>query len=103
MDVQKGVAYELTPHECRLRDITYAGTICVDIEYVRGKQVVIKRNIEIGRMPIMLKSSKCVLTNKSPGESAKLQECPLDPGEFSYIQPFITNLIIMKKRRLFYY
>ena len=32
------------------------------------------------RMPIMLRSSNCVLTGKSPMEVSKLNECPLDPG-----------------------
>ena len=32
------------------------------------------------RMPIMLRSSNCVLTGKTPAEFAKLNECPLDPG-----------------------
>ena len=87
-DVQKGVSYELTPQECRLRDITYAGTICVDIEYVRGKSIVSKRNIEIGRMPIMLKSSRCVLTNKSPSDNVRIGECPLDPGMLTLASHF---------------
>lgn len=32
------------------------------------------------RMPIMLRSSNCVLTGKSPAELASLNECPIDPG-----------------------
>lgn len=32
------------------------------------------------RMPIMLRSSNCVLTGKTPMEFSKLNECPLDPG-----------------------
>lgn len=35
------------------------------------------------RMPIMLRSSNCVLTGKTPMELAKLNECPLDPGTAS--------------------
>ena len=31
-------------------------------------------------MPIMLRSSNCVLAGKSEAELAKLNECPLDPG-----------------------
>ncbi|KAJ1340991.1 hypothetical protein BSLG_004464 [Batrachochytrium salamandrivorans] len=96
-DIQKGVSYELTPHECRLRDITYAGTICVDIEYVRGKQVIVKRNIEIGRMPIMLKSARCVLTNKSPDEIADLGECPLDPGGYFIIRGVEKVILIQEQ------
>ncbi|VDM55930.1 unnamed protein product [Angiostrongylus costaricensis] len=52
---------KITPQECRLRDITYAAPINVDVEYIRGNQRVIRRDLTIGRMPIMLRSSKCIL------------------------------------------
>jgi DNA-directed RNA polymerase III subunit RPC2 len=55
-DFQQGIINALSPQECRLRDVTYAGTITVDIEFTRGKQIVSKRNIDIARMPIMLRS-----------------------------------------------
>lgn len=74
------------PHECRLRDLTYSAPITVDIEYTRGQQRVVRNSVPIGRMPIMLRSSKCVLTGKSPAELAKLNECPYDPGGY-----FIVN------------
>ena len=35
-------------------------------------------------MPIMLRSSNCVLTGKSPAELASLNECPIDPGWLEY-------------------
>ena len=35
---------------------------------------------------MMLRSSNCVLTNKTPAELAKLNECPIDPGGY-----FITR------------
>lgn len=38
------------------------------------------------RMPIMLRSSNCVLTGKTPMEFSKLNECPLDPGTERTIQ-----------------
>ena len=69
-----------TPHECRLRDLTYSAQIYVDIHYVRGNQRVQRKNVSIGRMPIMLRSSHCVLTGKSDAELAQMCECPLDPG-----------------------
>jgi len=70
----------VTPQYCRLRDITYSAPISVDVEYTRGKQVVVRPGVIIGRMPIMLKSCKCILTGKNEQELARLQECPLDPG-----------------------
>lgn len=69
-----------TPHECRLRDLTYAANIYVDVEYTRGKQIVKRKNVNIGRLPVMLRSSNCVLTGRSEAELARMKECPLDPG-----------------------
>lgn len=37
------------------------------------------------RMPVMLRSSNCVLTNKSQYELAKLNECPYDTGGYFII------------------
>ncbi|KAL1490560.1 hypothetical protein ABEB36_013233 [Hypothenemus hampei] len=75
-----------TPHDCRLRDMTYSAPISVDIEYTRGTQRVAKSGLLIGRMPIMLKSSNCVLSNKSEYELAKMNECPLDPGGYFIVK-----------------
>ncbi|RKO96695.1 YOR207Cp-like protein, partial [Caulochytrium protostelioides] len=97
-DHHTAVGYELTPHECRLRDVTYAGSIFVDIEYVRGKTLVRQSNIEIARMPIMLKSSRCILTGKAPAEVAAAGECPLDPGGYFIIRG--TEKVILIQEQL---
>ena len=44
-----------------------------------------RKNVSIGRMPIMLRSSHCVLTGKSDAELAQMCECPLDPGWEGYV------------------
>uniref|UniRef100_A0AAR5P0J4 DNA-directed RNA polymerase n=2 Tax=Dendroctonus ponderosae TaxID=77166 RepID=A0AAR5P0J4_DENPD len=87
-DVDEGfnISKLTTPHECRLRDMTYSAPITVDIEYSRGTQKVAKTGLLIGRMPIMLKSSNCVLSNKSEFELAKMHECPLDPGGYFVVK-----------------
>ncbi|CAF0839847.1 unnamed protein product [Adineta ricciae] len=76
----------ITPHECRLRDMSYSAPISVDIEYTRGNERVIRKGLTIGRLPIMLRSCKCVLYQKDEAEMAKMRECPLDPGGY-----FITR------------
>jgi len=81
-----------------LRDATYAGSIYVDIEYVRGKQVVSRKNISIGRMPIMLRSANCILTNKSEEEMSDLKECPLDPGGYFIVNG--TEKVILVQEQL---
>lgn len=75
-----------TPHECRLRDMTYSAPITVAIEYTRGNERVIKKDIVIGRIPIMLQSVNCVLYGKDEYELSKLNECPLDPGGYFIVK-----------------
>ncbi|KAJ1973663.1 DNA-directed RNA polymerase III complex subunit Rpc2 [Dimargaris xerosporica] len=87
-----------TPHECRLRDLTYSGTIYVDIEYVKGKQIIRRRGVSIGRMPIMLRSSHCILRDCSDEKMAALQECPLDPGGYFIVKG--TEKVILVQEQL---
>lgn len=89
---------DVTPQECRLRDTTYAAPILVDFEYVRGRQRVIRRGVSIGRMPIMLRSSKCVLANKTPAQMTVLDECPLDPGGYFVVNG--TEKVILVQEQL---
>lgn len=73
-NVEEGfnITKEVTPHDCRLRDMTYSAPITVDIEYTRGQQRVIRNGLCIGRMPIMLRSSNCILSGKNHEELAKV-------------------------------
>jgi DNA-directed RNA polymerase III subunit RPC2 len=76
----------ITPHECRLRDMTYAAPIVVDIMYRRGSQRIKRKDIRIGRMPIMLRSANCVLAGKTEREYATLNECSIDPGGYFVVR-----------------
>ncbi|XP_008935472.1 PREDICTED: DNA-directed RNA polymerase III subunit RPC2-like, partial [Merops nubicus] len=91
------VTRPVSPHECRLRDMTYSAPITVDIEYTRGSQRIIRNALPIGRMPIMLRSSNCVLTGKTPAEFAKLNECPLDPGGY-FIVKGVEKVILIQEQ-----
>ncbi|KAG5638940.1 DNA-directed RNA polymerase III subunit [Sphagnurus paluster] len=88
---------KVTPNECRLRDITYAAPIMVTIQYTRGRSIV-QRNVNIGRLPIMLRSSKCVLTGRSEAELARMIECPLDPGGYFVVKG--TEKVILVQEQL---
>ncbi|PIK33731.1 putative DNA-directed RNA polymerase III subunit RPC2 [Apostichopus japonicus] len=98
-DVEEGfnITKPISPHECRLRDMTYSAPITVDIEYTRGTQRVIRKHLPIGRMPIMLRSSNCILTGKSPAELAKLNECPLDPGGYFVVRGSEKVILIQEQ------
>ncbi|KAI6003252.1 beta and beta-prime subunits of DNA dependent RNA-polymerase [Pisolithus orientalis] len=88
----------ITPHECRLRDITYSAPILVTIQYTRGKNVVRRPNVNIGRLPIMLRSNKCILTGKSEAQLARMDECPLDPGGYFVVKG--TEKVILVQEQL---
>lgn len=88
---------KVTPHECRLRDITYSAPIIVTIQYTRGKSIV-QRNVNVGRLPIMLRSSKCVLTGRNEAQLARMTECPLDPGGYFVVKG--TEKVILVQEQL---
>ncbi|EPQ30816.1 uncharacterized protein PFL1_01715 [Pseudozyma flocculosa PF-1] len=88
----------ITPHECRLRDITYSAHIFVNIEYTRGGKIVRRKNVPIGRIPVMLRSNKCVLANRTEKELAKMNECPLDPGGYFVVKG--TEKVILVQEQL---
>ncbi|KAL3171997.1 hypothetical protein MRX96_043674 [Rhipicephalus microplus] len=91
------VGRRTTPHECRLRDMTYSAPIVVDIEYMRGQERVHRSNFPIGRMPIMLRSAKCVLANKTHFQMSQLNECPYDPGGY-FVVKGVERVILMQEQ-----
>lgn len=95
-----GVTDEIAPHACRLSDLTYSAPIKVSVEYVEGLHDLTpkrKDSIEIGRLPVMLRSCKCTLTGESESELAKMGECPLDPGGYFVIKGTERVLLIQEQ------
>ena len=88
----------ITPNECRLRDMTYAAPILVDLMYSRGKENIQRRGVPIGRLPLMLRSANCVLSNKQEKDMALLNECPLDPGGYFIVNG--TEKVILVQEQL---
>jgi len=86
-----------TPFQCRLRDCTYSAPIYVNVRYTRGRQIVVKRNVVIGRMPIMLRSKKCLLRDKTEDELAAMKECPYDPGGYFIIKGVEKVILIQEQ------
>ena len=79
------------PSEARQRDLTYDSpvyaTITTKMEYSHSPPEIEKHlRIVIGRIPIMLRSSKCYLTNMTPDERIKAKECEKDEGGYFIIK-----------------
>ena len=86
----------LTPNEARLRNFAYCSNVYVDIEHQIRKRInedtwsepskTSVKQIMIGRIPIMLGSKLCVLSEKNTQSRRELGECKYD--QFGY---FIIN------------
>tara|TARA_B110000879_G_C11182019_1_gene518950 strand:+ start:3008 stop:6736 length:3729 start_codon:yes stop_codon:yes gene_type:complete len=93
-----GATKMMLPQEAKLRNFTYASTMTVDIdiEYVvRNTEEmdtprIVKKTlpkINIGKMPIMLKSSICVLNQNNNFTNHELTgECKMDSGGYFVIK-----------------
>ncbi|KAG0438371.1 DNA-directed RNA polymerase III subunit RPC2 [Dictyocoela muelleri] len=98
--------YPVYPNDCRIRNMTYSGNVYVDIEYVKNKSIVKKRDVFIGKIPVMLRSDLChlkepdlILSNESQFQrNARMGECPLDPGGYFIING--TEKVILMQEQL---
>jgi DNA-directed RNA polymerase II subunit RPB2 len=84
------------PQEARLRNFTYASNMTVDMNIqiivrngddLESEQKIYKTlpNIHIGKLPIMLKSSICVLEQYGHVPNNVTGECSMDPGGYFII------------------
>jgi len=81
----KGYNVKITPNECRLRGLTYSAPIYLEMELYKDGSPIAKEKIEIGDIPIMVKSEKCYLSKLSREELIQLGEDPDDPGGYFII------------------
>jgi DNA-directed RNA polymerase II subunit RPB2 len=92
-----GATKTMFPQESKLRNFTYASTMTVDInikyvirntESMENPKIIEKSlpKINIGKLPIMLKSSICVLTNNPHINPQQSGECYMDCGGYFIIK-----------------
>jgi DNA-directed RNA polymerase beta subunit len=92
-----GATKLMLPQEAKLRNFTYSSGMTVDVhiqyiirntENMNQTRIIEKTlpKINIGKMPIMLKSSVCVLTQNKHIHSAFTGECPMDCGGYFIIK-----------------
>jgi DNA-directed RNA polymerase subunit B" len=79
------------PFECRLRNLTYSAPI--NLEFVeRGEPVM----VEIGHLPVMLRSKICLLHGLSEDELIRHGEDSMDMGGYFIINGTERTLIIVE-------
>ena len=92
-----GATKIMLPYEAKLRNFTYASNMTIDLniqyivrdtENMETPKIIEKtlKKINIGKMPIMLKSSICVLTQNKHINHTLLGECKYDCGGYFIIK-----------------
>ncbi|KAH9407293.1 DNA-directed RNA polymerase II subunit RPB2 [Tyrophagus putrescentiae] len=97
-----GTPTAMMPNEARLRNLTYSAPLYVDITktITRDGQDPVETQHQktyIGKIPIMLRSSYCLLNGLTDRDLAELNECPLDPGGYFIINGSEKVLIAQEK------
>ena len=90
IEEDRSVRY-IYPSESRTRDFTYDSPIFVDITEKleienQAPEITCHRRVIIGRVPIMLNSTKCNLTGLSVSERIEKGECEWDYGGYFIIR-----------------
>ncbi len=74
----------ITPNEARLRSLTYSAPVSLEISVKQEGQIE-EHNVEIGRIPVIVKSKACNLNGMTKEELEKNYFDPLDPGGYFII------------------
>jgi len=86
-----GAPSAMMPNEARLRNLTYSAPLYVDITktIIKDGEEPVRTTHQktfIGKIPIMLRSTYCILSGLTDRDLTELNECPLDPGGY-----FVVN------------
>ncbi|WP_440060280.1 DNA-directed RNA polymerase subunit B [Thermogladius sp. 4427co] len=81
----EGVEVEVTPMECRLRNLTYAAPVYAKVALIDSEGSHKEYEIKLMDLPVMLKSDLDPLSKMSPEELIKIGEDPKDPGGYFII------------------
>lgn len=97
-----GAPSPMMPNEARLRNLTYSAPLYVDITKTvikEGEDPIETQHqkIFIGKIPIMLRSTYCLLSGLTDRDLTELNECPLDPGGYFIINGSEKVLIAQEK------
>ena len=80
-----GSSSPITPHEAKLRSLTYAAPVTMELTVKKDDQID-SETVEIGKIPIMVRSKACNTNGMSREELIETYHDPLDPGGYFIIK-----------------
>jgi DNA-directed RNA polymerase II subunit RPB2 len=79
---------DVTPQICRMRDLSYVCVLRVNVrQYIKYDNIdkadeTLDEKVDIGDIPLMVKSKNCILHGLDEDELIAKGECPNDPGGY---------------------
>jgi DNA-directed RNA polymerase II subunit RPB2 len=103
-----GAIHPMMPNDARLRNLTYASPLNVDVKVtttfidntrngIRESNVRIFPNVHLGKIPVMVGSKYCLLNDQKHIHPSNLGECPEDVGGYFIIQGGERAMISMER------
>jgi len=86
VEADRSAKVRLTPMEARHRNMTYSGSIYLDIRLYRKDVLIDEKRSYVGEIPIMVKSKYCNISGLSNEELIEIGEDPMDLGGY-----FVVN------------
>lgn len=80
-----GSITHISPAEARLRNVSYAAPVMMEAKVVEDNKTLESRFVHIGDIPIMIKSSKCILRSCNDKKLVEKSEDKNDPGGYFVI------------------
>jgi DNA-directed RNA polymerase II subunit RPB2 len=103
-----GAIHPMMPNDARLRNLTYAAPLNVDIKVtttfvdhtrnsIRESNVRIFPNVHLGKIPVMVGSKYCLLHDQKHVHPSEMGECAEDVGGYFIIQGGERAMISMER------
>ena len=103
-----GAIHPMMPNDARLRNLTYAAPLNVDVKVtttfidhtrnsIRESNVRMFPNVHLGKIPVMVGSKYCLLHDQKHVHPSRLGECSEDVGGYFIIQGGERAMISMER------
>ena len=91
-----GAVRQIFPNEARLRDLTYASPLILELTPIQNEVEQPKMEVPIGSLPTMLRSKICNLYGMDRDELIGVNEDPNDPGGYFVVNGTERVLILVE-------
>jgi len=91
-----GAKRKILPVEARMRDLTYAAPVYLEVSLIIDGKERERAEIEVAQIPVMLKSRLCYLNNLSRDESIAAGEDPYDSGGYFIVNGTERLLVLLE-------